>query len=199
MHRELVVDAPALRRGATPNHVDPARGKQLGEPLPFGGQKPGLLDVAAPVLDVVLGVRDVPVATNHGIAIGQRCHPVRERRHEPLLLELAVGAGLTGLDVDARDCQPVDVDLQHSGREARTRRHCQIPHRPDRMPLTLIVLTITGTDRSRPSCGTAGITFSVGQHDRARTDTPGFRRANAFAASVHDVAERVEKRCAADC
>ena len=57
----------------------------------------------------------------------------------------------------------------------------------------------SGTDRSRPACGTGGITFNVGQHDRARTDSPGFRRADGFAASVHDVAERVERGCAADC
>jgi hypothetical protein len=76
-------------------------------------------------------MRDVPVAADDGVAIGQRRHPVRQRGHEPLLLELAVGAGLTGLDVDARDGQPVDIDLHVTPVK---RVGAQVPHEFDRMP-----------------------------------------------------------------
>jgi hypothetical protein len=51
-----------------PHHADPTRRvgvpptceRDSAVPLPLGGQKPRLLDVAFPVIDVVLGVRDIP-------------------------------------------------------------------------------------------------------------------------------------------
>src|SRR4051812_12106999 len=98
---------PATSGCSTRTTSTPTGSQQVGEPLPFCGQESRLLYVAAPVLDVVLGVRDVPIATDHRVTIGQRGHPVRECGHEALLLELAVGASLAGLDVDARDSQPV--------------------------------------------------------------------------------------------
>jgi len=116
------------------DHVDPPGREQVGEPLPFAWQETRLLDVALPVLDVVLGVRDIPVATEHRVdaRCGQGSHPRGEAGHEALLLELTIGAGLTGLDVQARHGHTCGIGLQIASVRAEFNRIHQ-PCRIDRI------------------------------------------------------------------
>ena len=67
----------------------------------------------------------VPVAADHRVArrVPQHRHPLGDRRHEPFLLPLPLGIGLTRGEVDARDGQVPDVDLEVSPMRKRTRRH----------------------------------------------------------------------------
>src|SRR5215467_12762975 len=130
--RDLVVDAPAdvLRPGLAAvrppgvlprprvdaaEHVHPAGVVEgRGEPGALLGQEPRVLAVAAPVLEVDLLVRDVPVAAEHELAPA-RLEP-SERRSE--LLEKAelrllpfLGARARG-QVDRYHRQPAEIGAQ---------------------------------------------------------------------------------------
>jgi len=138
--RNMEVDAPArvVVEGATAvgpprvravdtrvqaaDHVDPAGAVQLRQPCPLVGQEPRVLDVAAPVADVGLGVGDVPVAADEHLAVlGGRLLPAQrqigaQRREEAVLLVLARGADGAVGQVQRRDRDAREVDLDVSAR-----------------------------------------------------------------------------------
>ena len=105
----------AVDAGVQPAHdVRPARGQPVGHPLALRGQEAGLVAVAPPVLQVGLGVRDVPVAAHHGVtATGHQFgQPHLGRGQETFLLDLPLGVRFPGRHVDAGHRHRFTVDAQ---------------------------------------------------------------------------------------
>jgi hypothetical protein len=80
-------------------------------------------------------MRDIPVAAHDGLAArgGQLCHPRRKTGHEALLLELTIGTGLAGLDVEAGHGQTRRIGLHVTAVGAELVGVHQ-PRRLDRIP-----------------------------------------------------------------
>src|SRR5690606_19534201 len=115
LHRPPRVRARPLRHQlAVPVHL-PAALVALGPPPPLLREEAGVLAVAPPVLQVVLGVRDVEIAHHHGLlARGGGPAPQlrqvqQERPHEPLLLRLLGRARLTAGQIAAAHDDPLDL------------------------------------------------------------------------------------------